>query len=122
MNWSRRFPSDSAAVRRHRTGSGYEESHRDDTTYRRSSCLADTAKCKKSQAGVCEAKEPQFVPAVIDTAPPASSLPRRRKARRCYEGEPGASRIGVEMRGISSIQERKSASLSQWNVHSEFNC
>lgn len=56
MNWSRRFPSDSAAVRRHRTGRGYGESHRDDTTYRRSSCLADTAKCKSLRLAFAKRK------------------------------------------------------------------
>lgn len=56
---------------------------------------------QKSEAGVCDAKEPQFVLAVIDAAPPASPLPRRRKARRYYEGEPGAGTIEVEISGVT---------------------
>ena len=56
INWSRRFPSDSAAVPRYRTGDGYGEPHRDDTTYRRSSCLADTAKCKSLRLAFAKRK------------------------------------------------------------------
>jgi transposase len=56
---------------------------------------------QKSQAGVCEAQEPQFVPAVIDAAPPASPLHRRRKARRRYEGAPGAGTIEVAISGVT---------------------
>jgi transposase len=53
-----------------------------------------------SQTALSHADELQFVPAVLDVAPPCPSVRRQRKMPRCPV-EPGAGMIEVEIDGVT---------------------
>jgi transposase len=55
---------------------------------------------RESQAEPSEADRLQFVPAVVDVAPPASTIRRQRNAPPC-KAEPGAGMIEVEIDGVT---------------------
>jgi transposase len=55
---------------------------------------------RESQTEPSEATRLQFVPAVVDVAPPASTVRRHRNARPC-KAEPAAGMIEVEIDGVT---------------------